>query len=415
MVNTLYFIIIAILVFNLLFSIILEQINLTGRSIKLPDLISDVYDSDNYLKQQKYEREKVRFSQIETIFSSILIIAFFSIKGFGYLQLFVSNYSDSIVVQTLLFFGILGFVSFLISIPFSYFDNFIIEEKFGFNKSTKKLFFIDSIKTLLLSAIIGGILIGFLTWLYTKNPHVFWIMALGIVLVFAFLMNMIYTSVILPLFNRKTPLEEGELKQKVLSFAESIGFSINDIYLIDGSKRSSKANAFFTGFGKKKKIFLYDTLIHNLNNEEIIAVLAHELGHYKKHHIWINLFIGIIQSSVFLYFFNLISQSTTFTEVMGGSSNIPVFYLNIICFILLINPIETILGIFLNVISRKMEYSADSFANKYGLGHNLATALKKTSSLNYSNLTPHPLYVIINYSHPPLYDRLKALNFINEP
>ncbi len=415
MINTLYFIIIAILVFNLLFSIILEQINLTGRSIKLPDLISDVYDSGNYLKQQKYEREKVRFSQIETIFSSILIIVFFSIKGFGYLQLFVSNYSNSIVVQTLIFFGILGFISFLISIPFSYYDNFIIEEKFGFNKSTKKLFFIDSIKTLLLSAIIGGILIGFLTWLYTKNPHLFWIMALGVVLVFSFLMNTLYSSVILPLFNRKTPLEEGELKQKVLSFAESIGFSINDIYLIDGSKRSSKANAFFTGFGKKKKIFLYDTLIHNLNNEEIIAVLAHELGHYKKHHIWINLFIGIIQASVFLYFFNLISQSTIFTQVMGGSSNVPVFYLNIICFILLINPIETILGILLNVVSRKMEYSADSFANKYGLGHNLATALKKTSSLNYSNLTPHPLYVIINYSHPPLYDRLKALNFINEP
>lgn len=415
MVNTLYFIIIAILVFNLLFSIILEQINLTGRSIKLPDLISDVYDSDNYLKQQKYEREKVRFSQIETIFSSILLIVFFSIKGFGYLQLIVSNYSNSVVVQTLIFFGILGFVSFLISIPFSYYDNFVIEEKYGFNKSSKKLFFIDCIKTLLLSAIIGGILIGFLTWLYTKNPHLFWIMALGVVLIFSFLMNTLYSSVILPLFNRKTPLEEGELKQKVLSFSESIGFSINDIYLIDGSKRSSKANAFFTGFGKKKKIFLYDTLIHNLNNEEIIAVLAHELGHYKKNHIWINLFIGIIQSSVFLYFFNLISQSTTFTEVMEGSSNVPVFYLNIICFILLINPIETILGILLNVVSRKMEYSADSFAKKYGLGHNLGTALKKTSSLNYSNLTPHPLYVIINYSHPPLYDRLKALNFINEP
>lgn len=415
MVNTLYFIIIAILVFNLLFSIILEQINLTGRSINLPDLISDVYDSDNYLKQQKYEREKVRFSQIETVFSSILIIVFFSIKGFGYLQLIVSNYSNSIVVQTLIFFGILGFVSFLISIPFGYYDNFVIEEKYGFNKSSKKLFFIDSIKTLLLSAIIGGILIGFLTWLYTKNPHLFWIMALGVVLVFSFLMNTLYSSVILPLFNRKTPLEEGELKQKVLSFAESIGFSINDIYLIDGSKRSSKANAFFTGFGKKKKIFLYDTLIHNLNNEEIIAVLAHELGHYKKHHIWINLIIGIFQSSVFLYFFNLISQSTIFTQVMGGSANTSIFYLNIICFILLINPIETILGIFLNVISRKMEYSADSFANEYGLGQNLGTALKKTSSLNYSNLTPHPLYVIINYSHPPLYDRLKALNFINEP
>ncbi|NVO09510.1 MAG: M48 family metallopeptidase [Bacteroidales bacterium] len=414
MVNTLYFFIIAILVFNLLFSIILEQINLAVRSIKLPDLISDVYDSDNYLKQQEYEREKVRFSQIETIFGSILIIFFFSLKGFGHLQLFVSNYSNSIIVQTLLFFGILGLVSFLISIPFSYYDNFVIEEKFGFNKSSKKLFFIDNIKTLLLSTIIGGILIGFLTWLYTKNPHLFWLMALGVVLIFSLLMNALYSSIILPLFNKKTPLKEGDLKHKVLSFAESQGFSINNIYLLDGSKRSSKANAFFTGFGKKKKIFLYDTLTNSLNNEEIVAVLAHELGHYKRHHIWVNLIIGIIQSSIFLYFFNLISQSAIFTQVMGGTTNTPVFYLNIICFVLLINPVETILGILLNLISRKMEYSADSFANKYGLGQDLGTALKKISSLNYSNLTPHSLYVIINYSHPPLYERLKALNFTNE-
>jgi len=415
MVDLLYIAIIAILVFNLLFNIILEQINLTRRSIVLPDLISDVYDSDNYLKQQVYEKEKVRFSQFETIFSSILIISFFSLKGFGYLQIAISEYTTSLVVQTLLFFGILGFVSFILSLPFSYYDKFVIENKFGFNKSSKRLFVLDSIKTLLLSATIGGVFVGFLTWLYTINPNIFWIMALGVVLVFSLLMNALYSTVILPLFNRKTPLQEGSLKQRVISFAESTGFSINNIYLLDGSKRTTKANAFFTGFGRKKRVFLYDNLTQNLSEDEIVAVLAHELGHYKKHHIWINLFLGIVQSSVFLFLFNLISQSTVFTQVMGGPVNSPIFYLNVICFILLINPFETILGILLNAISRKMEYSADRYANNNGLGQDLGSALKKISSLNYSNLTPHPLYVIINYSHPTLYNRLRALNFENEP
>jgi len=414
MVSILYIFIIIILFLDLLFTVILEQINLTRRSTVLPDLLSDVYDSGNYLKQQEYEKVKVRFSQVESIFSALIVIVFFAFRWFGQLQIFISGLTNSLVFQTLLFFGILGFALFLISIPFSYYDKFVIEERFGFNKSSRKLFILDSIKTLLLSATIGGVLIGFLTWLYTLNPNIFWITALGVVLAFSLLMNALYSSVILPLFNRKTPLEEGDLKQKVLNFSESLGFSINDIYLIDGSKRTTKANAFFTGFGKKKKVFLYDNLTQNLNNDEIVAVLAHELGHYKKHHIWINLSLGIIQSTIFLYAFSLISQSTVFTKVMGGTDNSSVFYLNIICFVLLINPFETILGILSNAISRKMEYSADRFACNHGLGQYLGTALKKISSLNYSNLTPHPFYVIVNYSHPTLYNRLKSLNFAGE-
>ncbi len=407
--SILYISIIIILFFDLLFTVILEQINLNRRSTILPNLISDVYDSENYIKQQEYEKVKVRFSQIESIFSALIVIVFFALRWFAQLQVFVSGLTNSLVFQTLLFFGILGLASFLISIPFGYYEKFVIEERFGFNKSSRKLFAIDSIKTLLLSTTIGGLLIGFLTWLYSLNPNIFWIMALGVVLVFSLLMNALYSSVILPLFNRKTPLEDGELKQRVLTFAESLGFSVNNIYLIDSSKRTTKANAFFTGFGKKKKIFFYDNLTQNLNSDEIVAVLAHELGHYKKHHIWVNLSLGIVQATIFLYLFNLISQSITFTQVMGGPDNSAVFYLNIICFVLLINPLDTILSIFSNAISRKMEYSADRFANNHGLGQSLGIALKKISSLNYSNLTPHPFYVIINYSHPTLYHRLKAL------
>ena len=415
MVSTIFVSIIAILAFNLLFSLFLEQLNLKGSSKILPDLISDVYDTDNYTKQQAYEKEKVLFSQIESIIGTVLIIALFAFKVFGALQVLVSELSSNLVLQTLIFFGIIGFASFILSIPFSYYDKFVIEEKFGFNKSTKKLFVIDSLKTLLLSAILGGIIIGILTWLYTLNPDIFWLMALGVMIIFSLLMNALYSTIILPLFNRKTPLEEGELKQKVRIFAQSLGFSINDIFIIDGSKRSTKANAFFTGFGKKKKIFLYDTLTQNLSNDEVIAVLAHELGHYRKHHIWINLALGIIQSTAFLYIFNLISQSVVFTQVMGGPANTAVFYLNVVCFVMLINPFETILGIITNWMSRKMEYSADRFASKHGFGQSLGSSLKKISSLNYSNLTPHPLYIILNYSHPTLYDRLKALKFKNEP
>jgi STE24 endopeptidase len=400
------------MVFNYTFSIFLEQLNYRNRPNTLPYLISDVYDDENYRKQQDYEKEKVQLSLIESLFSSALVIAFFILKGFGYLQSIVSGTTHNQVLQTLMFFGVLGLVSLALSLPFSYYDKFVIEEKYGLNKSTKKLFILDAIKGLLIGGVIGGIVLSVITWLYLSNPNIFWIAALAIVLLFSLLVNALYSTVILPLFNRKTLLPEGDLKNKVIAFSTSVGFSINRIYLLDGSKRSTKANAFFTGFGSKKSIFLYDTLTDKLTDDEIIAVLAHELGHYKKHHIWINLTIGVIQAALFLFFFSLISQSLIFTKVMGGVGNTAIFYLNALCFVLLIDPIQTLLGVLMNAISRKMEYSADRFAAFSGMGSSLFSALKKISSLNYSNLTPHPLYVLINHSHPTLYSRLVALKSV---
>jgi len=377
--------------------------------VVLPDLLSDVYDNENYSKQQKYEKEKVRFSLIESVFGTILIVSFFAFRGFGFLQSIITSYFSNQIVQTLIFFGIIGFVSFLLSIPFDYYNKFVIEEKYGFNKSTKRLFFIDLLKSILIAAVLGGLILAIITWLYLLNPKIFWITALCVILIFSLIMNALYSTIILPLFNKKTPLEEGSLKQKVVSFGESVGFSINNIYLIDGSKRTAKGNAFFTGFGSKKRIFLYDNLTKNLTDDEIVAVIAHELGHYKKHHIWFNLIIGIIQSAIFLYVFNLISQNVLFTRVMGGTSETAVFYLNIVCFAMLIEPIQKILGIITNAYSRSMEYSADKFANDFGMGNYLISGLKKLSSLNYSNLTPHPFYVFVNYSHPSLLNRIKAI------
>lgn len=399
------------MVFNYTFSTILEILNLKNRPALSP-LLADVYDADNYRKQQNYEKEKARLSIVESSLSTAIIITFFSLKGFGYLQGIISQTVHSQILQTLIFFGVLGFIALLLSIPFSYYDKFIIEEKYGFNKSTKKLFFIDIFKNLILSAVLGGVILAVITWLYLLNPDVFWISILVIMIFFSLIMNALYSTIILPLFNRKTPLPNGELKNKVIEFASSLGFSINNIYIIDGSKRSTKGNAFFTGFGKKKRIFLYDTLTNNLTNDEIVAVLAHELGHYKRHHIWINLTIGIAQAAIFLYFFNMVSQSIIFTKVMGGSGYSAIFYLNALCFALLVDPIQTLIGILTNYISRKMEYSADRFAAINGMGDNLISALKKISSLNYSNLTPHPFYVLINYSHPTLYNRTLSLRSI---
>lgn len=409
MITFLFYLIVGIMVFNFAFSIMLEKLNYKNRPNDLPDLISDVYDSHNYQKQQNYEKEKTQLSILESSLSFMLVLSFFCLRGFGSLQAIISATFHSQVVQTIMFFGVLGGISFFISLPFSYYDKFVIEEKFGFNKSTKKLFFIDTLKNLLLAIIVGGLIISVLTWLYLINPKVFWISALVIVILFSLITNALYSSIILPLFNKKTPLPEGDLKTEVVAFATSLGFSINDIYLIDGSKRSTKANAFFTGFGKKKRIFLYDTLTINLTNDEVVAVLAHELGHYKKHHIWINLTIGLIQATLFLYFFSLISQSLVLTRVMGGVSEAGVFYLNVLCFALLIDPIQTLMDLIMNYFSRKMEYSADRFAAIHGMGDSLINALKKISSLNYSNLTPHPLYVLINYSHPTLYRRILSI------
>jgi len=412
MITFLFYLILGIMAFNFLFSIFLERLNYRNRPNTLPTLISDVYDAENYQKQQSYEKENLHFAIIESSFSSILVISFFTFKGFGYLQAIVSGIFQNQILQTLIFFGILGTISLIISLPFSYYAKFVIEEKYGFNKSTKKLFIVDTLKGMLIGGVIGGGVLSVITWLYFFNPNIFWITALTIVLLFSLLMNALYSTIILPLFNRKTPLSEGNLKNKVIAFATSLGFSISRIYLLDGSKRSTKANAFFTGFGSKKSIFLYDTLTDKLTDDEIVAVLAHELGHYKKHHIWINLSIGLIQAALFLYFFSLMAQSLVFTKVMGGVGNSAVFYLNALCFVLLIEPIQTLLGVLMNAISRRMEYSADRFAALTGMGISLIGALKKISSLNYSNLTPHPFYVIINYSHPTLYSRLIALKSV---
>ncbi|HPF92773.1 MAG TPA: M48 family metallopeptidase [Tenuifilaceae bacterium] len=408
--NLILFIILIIISINFLFELILDFLNLKHRGKPVPDIVSDVYDTDTYQKQQRYEMETTKFSFFQ---GTISFVAIFIVLFFGFLGKFhgyISSLGYSDVLTTLIFFGVLFIVTQILSIPFSLYSTFVIEQKYGFNKVTPKLFVTDIIKSILLVTIIGGGLLALITWVFHAYTQWFWLLALGVMLLFSLLANALYSRVIVPLFNKQTPLEAGELYESIKAMSVRIGFPVNKIYTIDGSKRSTKANAYFTGFGRNRRVVLYDTLINSMSTNEVVAVLAHEIGHYKRKHIWINFTIGAIQSAIILYVFNIIAQSSSLTIAMGYHNAIePVFHLSLIAFGLLFTPIEHVLGIASNYLSRKMEYQADSFAVNLKLGDQLISAPKKLSKDNLSNLTPHPIYVFINYSHPTLYQRVKKI------
>lgn len=411
MESLIYFTIIIILVGGHLLNVLIELINTSySKKAQLDEVVSDVYDSESYAKQQSYEQEKLNASLVESTFMVVITTAAFILGYFGLLNDTIAQNIENRVLQSLVFFGVLWFIGQILSIPFDYYDSFVIEERYGFNKSTRKLFFTDILKSTFIKIILGGIILSLITWLYVSYPTLFWLPVLVFILILSLFSTILYTSIILPLFNKKSPLPDGELKDKLERLALNAGFSAKNIFVLDSSKRSTKGNAFFTGWGRNKRIYLYDTLVDKLSAEEIEAVLAHEIGHYKKRHIWINFAISLSVTGIFLFLFTKISSSDIFTPVFGSTSNgMPNFQLNILGFALIFGPVQSIIGLFTNFLSRKMEFSADNFANGFGLSNPLVSALKKLAAQNYSNLTPHPLYVIIHYSHPPLVQRIKAL------
>jgi STE24 endopeptidase len=302
----------------------------------------------------------------------------------------------------------LFFASDIINIPFQIYGTFVIEEKFGFNKTTVKTFITDKLKGYLLTIIIGGGILFIFFKLINVFGANFWIYFWIVAAIFMLLINMFYTSVILPLFNKLTPLEDGELKQEIEEYSKKVNFPLDNVYVIDGSRRSNKSNAFFSGIGKKKKIVLYDTLINNQTKEELIAVLAHEVGHFKKKHIISGYFISILQTGFILFILSLMVFNPNLTHALGG--NVNAVHLNLLAFGILFSPISHFIGIFMNLLSRKNEYEADAYARDTFNGEALQSALKNLSVHNLSNLTPHPAYVFFHYSHPPLLQRLDALN-----
>jgi STE24 endopeptidase len=331
----------------------------------------------------------------------------FLFYGFAFVDNLVWGFTGNAILAALLFFGIIMFASDVLGIPFSVYDTFKIEEKYGFNKTTPKTFMLDTIKGWLIGALIGGGLLALIILIYQKTQNMFWIYAWILVAAFSIFMTMFYSNIIVPLFNKQTPLEEGELRDAIQEFSEKAGFKLDNIFVIDGSKRSTKSNAYFTGFGAKKRIVLYDTLINDMETEELVAVLAHEIGHYKKKHVLQGLLISLIQTGVVLFIFSLLIDSPALGKALGVEE--PNFHIGLVAFGILYSPVSFVLGIFMNILSRKNEYEADAFAAKYYNPEALASALKKLSVKNLSNLTPHPKYVFFHYSHPTLLQRLAHL------
>jgi STE24 endopeptidase len=295
----------------------------------------------------------------------------------------------------------------LLTTPFSYYRTFVIEEKFGFNKSTKKLFWLDKLKGACMSILLGGGILSLIIWFYQFAGENFWIYAWATVAVFSLLMNMFYSKLIVPLFNKQKALEDGELKTAIEKYAKKVGFTVNNIFVIDGSKRSTKANAYFSGFGSQKRITLFDTLINDLETEEIVAVLAHEVGHYKRKHIIFNLASSILLTGFTLFILSLFINSSILSEALAVS--IPSFHIGLIAFGILYSPISEITGLMMNYVSRIFEYQADNYAKETCAAKPLITSLKKLSKNSLSNLTPHPAYVFMHYSHPTLLERIKNL------
>ncbi len=407
MYNTAFYIIIGILLFSYILSRYLDNLNSKNRNKKIPKELEGIYDDDKYKKSQEYGKANSKFSFISSTFMIILTLGMFVLFGFNFINEIAISFSDHIIWSALIFFGILMFASDIIGIPFSIYSVFVIEEKFGFNKTTGKTFVLDKIKGWLLGGIIGGGLLALIIWLYSITEEMFWIYAWIALTVFSVFMAMFYSSIIVPLFNKQTPLEEGELRDAIENFSKKADFKLTNIYVIDGSIRSTKANAYFSGLGPKKRIVLYDTLINDLSVDEIVAVLAHEIGHYKKKHSLKGIIFSVIQSGIMLYIFSIFVNNIELSKAMGSQS--VSFQLGLIAFGILYSPISTIIGLFMNVISRKHEYQADKFAKDHGQANGLVSGLKKLSEKNLSNLTPHPYYVFFNYSHPTLYQRIKAM------
>jgi len=412
MAQTIFWIIIAIILFDFVFENILDYLNYNNLKETIPPELEGIYDEERYRKSQQYEKVKFRFSLITGFFSLTLILLMLFGNGFGLLDEWVRGITEKPYLRTLLFFGVLGLAFDLLTLPFQVYSIFVIEERFGFNKTTPKTFITDKLKSWLLGAIIGGAIILFVQWAWIATGEWFWLIVMSGITGFMIFMTMFYTDLIVPLFNKLTPMEEGELKKAIFDFASKTGFNLKDVYVINGSKRSTKANAYFSGLGPKKKVVLYDTLINDLNTQEIVAVLAHEIGHYKKKHITKGLLMSLVQTAIMVWLLSLALNIPALSLALGPKE--PSFYMGIIAFGLLFSPAEFFTGIITNLISRKYEYQADAFAKSHQLGGELIHALIKLSRNNLSNLTPHPAYVFFHYSHPALLQRKKAIEEKNE-
>jgi len=404
MYNVFFFLIIIFYVSDFIWDQILAYLNRTRMNPTMPKELDGIYDPSEYARQQAYQRENDRFGTIADGFLFAVSMAVLLYGGLGWLDALLREYTTRPLLLTLAFFGTLSVSLWAINIPFGLYDTFVIEEKFGFNRTTPKTFITDQFKSLALSLVLQSVLLTILFVAYEYVGEWFWLLAWGLISAFSLLLAFFYSEWIVPLFNKQTPLEEGELRSAIEKFAEEASFPIHNIYVMDGSKRTTKSNAYFTGFGRKKRIVLYDNLIEELSTEEIVAVLAHEVGHYKKKHIVYHLTISLASSGFMLWLLSIFLENPAIAHALGGT--MPSLHLGLAGFALLYTPLSEILGLAAAWISRRNEYAADNFAAAHKMGGALISALKKISSKALSNLTPHPLVVFWKYSHPTLLQRM---------
>lgn len=405
--NSLFYIILAIIIINFIVDKVLDALNAKHFNDTLTEDLKDVYDTAEYKKSQNYKAINYKFGLLTSTFSVLLTVSFLWLDGFEFVDNIARGYSKNPIIIALIFFGIITIGSDILTTPFSYYSTFVIEEKFGFNKTSIKTFFLDKIKGWLMMAIVGGGILALIIWFYQATGDNFWLYAWGLVATFSLFMNMFYSKLIVPLFNKQKPLEAGNLRDKISEYAKTVGFKLDKIFVLDGSKRSTKANAYFSGFGSEKRVTLYDTLINDLDDDEIVAVLAHEVGHYKKKHIIFNLVTSILLTGLTLFILSLFISNPLLSQALGVQ--IPSFHIGLVAFGMLYAPISEITGLIMNVFSRKFEYQADDYAKNTYKAEPLITSLKKLSKNSLSNLTPHPAYVFMHYSHPTLQERIGNL------
>jgi STE24 endopeptidase len=405
--NSIFFLIIVIPVIGFIIERYLDYLNSKMWSEKLPQKLKDICDEKEYSKTQLYQKENNRLSFWTSSFNLAVILVMIIGGGFALVDDLARSITINTVLISLIFFGIIGFASDLINIPFSYYDTFVIEKKYGFNTMKIRTFITDHIKSWFIALLVGVPVLALITWFYYRTGSNFWLYAWVLITIFSVFINLFYSELIVPLFNKQSPLEEGSLRTAIEAFAQKTGFKLKNIYIIDGSKRSTKANAYFSGFGPKKRIVLYDTLHNELTEEEIVAVLAHEIGHYKKKHVLVTLISSVILTGFMLFLFSLVVNNPELSIALGSKT--ASFHLGLIVFGILYSPVSLLIGLFSNYISRKNEFAADRFVKENFEPAILAEALKKLSVKNLSNMMPHPAYVFFHYSHPPLLSRLANL------
>lgn len=407
MQNWIFWIVVVLMLGDFALERILSILNMRHSTQPIPDILSGIYDEEKYTRQQSYFRTNVRLGMVSSVCSFLLTFGLFVFKGFAWIDGLARMCTSNELLVSLLFFLFFGILSALVGLPFQIYDTFVVEERFGFNKVTPKLFILDRLKGWILSILISGLLLTAVIFIYQLLPDYFWLVAWAVVSAFSLFMSLFYSELIVPLFNKQTPLPEGELRSAIETFANKTGFSLKNIYVIDNSKRSTKANAYFTGWGKKKRIVLYDTLIDLMSTDEIVAVLAHEIGHNKYKHTIKHIVVSLLTNLLMFYLLGLVLKYDVFAQAAGCEK--ASFHVNVLVFGVLYTPLSLLMGLAGNVLSRSNEFQADAFVKENGMADALVSALKKLSAQSLSNLTPHPAYVFFNYSHPTLYERVKAL------